>query len=311
MSLIECFRRAGCLVRSYSPSPGIDLCSRLSLSDGTEPARDGDHSASRYEDGARAPRNPWRQLTEAESRQLISPIPPADYARSVVIIRFPAPRSSRQIAAIRGDDPEAIEQGLFRAILEQCDIGEPIRCIGTIRSPPRLDTITVDPATRQRIGLHVDSWHKSSDGRTDRLPNRLSVNVGSEARYFLFLPVSLAEIRQILKANSVALPISPQDRTGVGRLFMERPPSAPVLRCRIEPWEAYLAGTENIVHDGSSLGQAEQDGTILCSAELACAPRRSPQTPRWKVDANPLPDHFVDRIPVNPLARRNSKIFIA
>jgi hypothetical protein len=40
---------------------------------------------------------------------------------------------------------------------------------------------------------------------------------------------------------------------------MERFPDMPTVRCRLGPGEAYIAPTENLVHDGSSIGQSEID----------------------------------------------------
>ena len=33
----------------------------------------------------------------------------------------------------------------------------------------------------------------------------------------------------------------------------------PIIRCRLAPGEAYVAPTENLVHDGSSVGQSDID----------------------------------------------------
>ena len=43
----------------------------------------------------------------------------------------------------------------------------------------------------------------------------------------------------------------------IGREFMERFPDVPVVRCRIGPGDAYIAPTENLVHDGSHSGKAK------------------------------------------------------
>jgi hypothetical protein len=40
---------------------------------------------------------------------------------------------------------------------------------------------------------------------------------------------------------------------------MEKYPEIPIVRCRLRPGEAYIAPTENLVHDGSSVGQGDID----------------------------------------------------
>ena len=47
--------------------------------------------------------------------------------------------------------------------------------------------------------------------------------------------------------------------TVLARQFMEQFPDVPVIRCRLAPGEAYVAPTENLVHDGSSVGQSDID----------------------------------------------------
>ena len=39
----------------------------------------------------------------------------------------------------------------------------------------------------------------------------------------------------------------------VSRLFLTKYPNYPVFRIKIEPGEAYIAPTENIIHDGAKL----------------------------------------------------------
>lgn len=268
-------RRAKRHVRVYSEPGGPDLQSRLSLSNGTRVAIKADARGAVYERGARIPCEPWCSPTPEEFDLLISKQPPRDYGRSIALLRFPPPPSSHEIKAIWRDDPDAVERGLFSPILDVCEIGEPIDCIGTTENPPNLDTTTVDPQSRERIGLHVDSWHAPPGAHPDDLPNRVSVNVGVESRYFLFLPVSILEMRQILEEETGEVSVPLRDRTGLGRRFMERFPSTPAVRCRIAPWEAYLAPTENLVHDGSSFGQSDRDRhyTLLGQIRLVASRR--------------------------------------
>jgi len=40
----------------------------------------------------------------------------------------------------------------------------------------------------------------------------------------------------------------------IGKSFMSTFPNYPVVRVRLRPGEAYIAPTENILHDGSSAG---------------------------------------------------------
>jgi hypothetical protein len=93
-------------------------------------------------------------------------------------------------------------------------------------------------------------------------------------RYFLFVPMAV---------EGMARSLGPRVRgerlhnymTGLGRAFLSRYPDVPVMRCRVKPGEAYIAPTENIVHDGSSEGQGAschitlRGGCIFPGSEVA------------------------------------------
>jgi len=100
--------------------------------------------------------------------------------------------------------------------------------------------------------------------RRDRAINRVSINIGRNVRFFLFLPISIVEIAKIMSDALACGRVQVPDYTGLGRAFMERFPDFPVVRCRLAPNEAYIAPTENLVHDGSSEGQElDEHFTIL------------------------------------------------
>jgi len=253
--------------RLVTISVAADLLSpgRFEMSAGTrEPTREEAHGRFHYEDGARVPGEPWRPLTEAELDLLITHVPPQDYGLTVALVRLPGATAAER-ENVRLGDVDSIERHIFAPLLDICDIGEPITLIGAHSNSSGCLTTTIEPTTGAGIGLHIDSWERSpATNRTEAL-NRISVNIGEAERFFLFLPVSLAEIERLPKADLDADMISAEDVTGLARLFMKRFPWLPVVRCRLSPYEAYIAPTENLVHDGSSLGQTATDDhyTIL------------------------------------------------
>jgi hypothetical protein len=50
--------------------------------------------------------------------------------------------------------------------------------------------------------------------------------------------------------------------SAIARDFMRAFPSYPAVRLRIRPGEAYIAPTENIAHDGSTIGMDAMDITL-------------------------------------------------
>jgi hypothetical protein len=122
-----------------------------------------------------------------------------------------------------------------------------------------LTTTTIDWNVERYIGLHVDNWDSEPLETRDRAKTRICVNVGKAARYFLYLPISVFEITTSLAREIAESGIAAPDYAAMGRLFMTRFPDFPVIRCRLDPNEAYIAPTENLVHDGLSIGQSGPD----------------------------------------------------
>jgi hypothetical protein len=60
--------------------------------------------------------------------------------------------------------------------------------------------------------------------------------------------------------------------------FMTLFPSYPVVRVRIHPGEAYVAPTENILHDGSSIDMNAMDITFSIRGRFSLSPRCGAQS---------------------------------
>jgi hypothetical protein len=129
--------------------------------------------------------------------------------------------------------------------------------------PPRLQTLTADHDTRDFVGLHVDSWSRNELGLShrDHFPNRVCVNLGADDRFFLFIniPVSQMDVLTEDKNTDAARAYGP---SSLAIDFMRSFPSYPVVRVRIRPGEGYVAPTENIAHDGSSIDMNAIDVTL-------------------------------------------------
>jgi hypothetical protein len=236
---------------------------RIELSSGTRAANMREtlnliHGAA-YEEGARLPREPWRRPTDQEAASLIMAAAPGNMANSIVIVKLPGEFSSNIREAVRSGSNESLEANLLRPLRTICELGEPLQCIGPSKNPANLQTVTFNRDSRRYNGLHVDNWDQIDLGSRHLATNRVCVNIGEGDRYFLFLPLSLMDIASVLSEE-----IGPQwEASGrytlIGREFMERFPDVPVIRCRLAPGEAYIAPTENLIHDGSSLGQNQID----------------------------------------------------
>ena len=213
-----------------------------------------------YEEGARLPRDPWRRPTAEEAESLIVAEVPRDMATTVAIIKLPGEFSDEVQQGIRSGSSESLEVNLLRPLRTICELGEPLHCIGPNKQPGNLKTVTINREIGRYISLHVDTWDRCDLDSLHLATNRICVNIGQDDRYFLFLPISLTAVARILAEEMGPDWEMPRGRyTVLARQFMERFPDVPVIRCRLAPGEAYIAPTENLVHDGSSVGQSDID----------------------------------------------------
>jgi hypothetical protein len=232
----------------------IELSSGTRLADVRETA-DLVHGAA-YEDGARLPREPRRRPTEAEAESLILTEVPSNMATSVAIVKLPGEFSIDRQEAMRSGKIESLEINLLQPLRTICELGEPLHCIGPSKNPAILKTITINHDVGRYNGLHIDNWDQLDLDSRHRATNRICINIGQDDRYFLFLPISLMEIASVLSKEMGPEWEAPARFTLIGRQFMELFPELPIIRRRLAPGEAYVAPSENLVHDGSSGGQS-------------------------------------------------------
>jgi hypothetical protein len=246
-------------IKIYVAPSCRDWAARIELSSGTRAAaihETAEHAhGATYEQGARLPRDPWRRPTEEEAAALVMSERPSNMATSVVILKLPDELRDG-LRKIRSNSEFEEIQDHLRTI---CELGRPLHCIGPSKNPANLKTVTFNQDTRQYNGLHVDNWDQLDLRSRHLATNRICVNIGQNDRYFLFLPFSLMDIARALLGEMGDDWEPPERPTVIGRQFMERYPEIPIVRCRLRPGEAYIAPTENLVHDGSSVGQSNID----------------------------------------------------
>jgi hypothetical protein len=240
--------------------PGEDG-SRLSVSAGLRVATAAEMAVG-YEAGAVLPREPWRPMTRAERDRVLCTDP--DPARDVAVVRLP-PGSLARIRAC-GEPVEVLSD--LRSV---CRLDGSLDVLGAGSNPPGRQTVTIAPETGRSIGMHLDSWDNLPLEARGLSSNRICVNIGRESRFFLFVPVSLMDMPALL-AERLG-PEEPPADTPLHRLFMAMFPEIPVLRCRVDPGEAYVAPTECLVHDGSSLGQTGLDEQFTVRGFITALPR--------------------------------------
>lgn len=253
------------------PQSDIDLSSRLLINDGTEQALSRGDLASSYLEKAIIPKDSWRSLSNRELFNLGVSTSEADTSSSVGIIKLPkqviSPFYSFESSIFKKQDELLLALQSFmwkEAILpikeyisqlKKDTVDDTIDAI-SIR-PPQLKTVSSNDKDLL-VGLHIDSWDRLPllDRRKSRV--RITVNLGLEDRYFLFVDLPAHSLFQILVNDAEDI----RNFTWggkVGREFMLRYSYYPVIKVRLQPGEAYIAPTENIIHDGSTEGKLHFD----------------------------------------------------
>ncbi|WP_293133573.1 hypothetical protein [Microcoleus sp. bin38.metabat.b11b12b14.051] len=247
---------------------------RVWLSSGTQLAVDNVPDRLQYCQGAFMPRAPWREPTPAESALLWTDEPPPHYA-GVGIVRLPADvlalladaaiaslTTPLQVAEFKSQEKCAqILDRLIDYFQPFCLSDAPPVISGMGGRQPGLSTATIDNKRGCRNGLHTDSWDNLSLDRKHEATNRICVNLGRDSRYFLFVNLTEMDIFEMLGYSD-----SPIGKLWTRQLtseFMQRYPEYPVVKLRIAPGEAYIAPTENMIHDASTADMKHLDVKVM------------------------------------------------
>lgn len=262
-----------------------ELAERVRLSAGTRPAGGEADRAIRYADGTYVPCRPWRRPSASEVA-LLSMDEPANGPEwrpsvDVAVIRVPDAMISGLADMLESRGlREAADPNSYQTIASHPRWSKNLAAIGKylagltderldwiyfrIAEPDRF-TLTKDEFGadgRKLAGLHVDSWDRLPLRHRNRSRNRICINLGREPRYSLFLNLPLMGM-----FDAIGL-CDPEDiyedfrGLYMGQRFMESWPQYPVIRLRIDPGEAYILPTDNLIHDASTEGNRFPDITL-------------------------------------------------
>ena len=219
---------------------------RFALSRGVR-AVNGDE---RYEPRAPVPLN-FETLGELPSPALRDDSMPA-HTRTVGVLPFSEALLHELRLAAASAKREALQETLpaiASEIARAWTVARPPRAVGFGQNAPGMATVTRDPRSGLLVGLHVDTLEAYNADRSSA-GNRISINIGKSPRHFLFVPY---DFRSLARAGTRSAAAS------VVRRFFESCAEVPVVGIRIEPGEGYVAPTECIIHDASTIGSRDPD----------------------------------------------------
>ena len=241
-----------------------------------------------YKRGSFVPKDTWRKPSNQERKKIFSEHYLGDFSKSIGIIRLPMhvirplQNAVLSLNTVQSDELNNLMSPILDHLKSyEIYVGYNSTMSGIASNPPNLSTVTFNGAEKCYIGLHLDSWDRMPLAKRAQSTNRICINIGQEDRYLLFINLTLMDMLEILRSKSRSLfefsrikqlienmlgkklieskfteSMNPYH---VGPLFMDSYSSYPVIKIRVSPGEAYIAPTENMIHDGSTLGKTFLD----------------------------------------------------
>lgn len=227
-----------------------------------------------YRSPSIVPAGEWRAPTEDEARDLFAS--PGEEMRpgltvSVLVmpedVMKPLDRLGLARIACVEEGEQILRTGAYGAAVEEAVAGlwpyverlEGLRLLGTSVQRGGLRTTSTNHDESGALtysGLHIDTWDDLSTDR-DLCSRQMCINLGAEDRFFVFVNRPVDDL-----ITSVEGAVSWPDYVRLGIEFTRRFPSHPVIKVRVRPGEAYIAPTENMIHDGSTIGTTSADVTL-------------------------------------------------
>lgn len=192
------------------------------------------------------PSDVWDPLSAVEVAALRSSEDNPDSA-TFEVVRVPF--ADGELDEVREGSVEfSLADGSQTASFDPFDGRHPSIFLGHTDSAGGQRTTTVDQRVDRRTGLHIDNWDKLPLPERNRSRRRIAINLGPGDRYVLVATLDICDLHAVHPIDA-SFP-----RTGDIHEFLRRGGDLRCVRIRFEPGEGYIAPTELVPHDGSTLG---------------------------------------------------------
>lgn len=258
-------------IRIYSAlGSSVSAADRLRVSHGT--IRNFPVVRDDYREGAILPREPWRPLTAEESQPTWTEqfVPIAN--STIALLKIPEAlyqpfvemgtaelETAERYNQLRKTEPFRNAVMELLSYLEEFRQHEGAFEIAAVLTQPGLPCVTLDRTVDKYVGLHFDDWdhlYLSSRGLGQ---NRILVNLGREAREFMVINLPVSDLVAAVREGGGEIGDHHSEWRDLVQKFCQMYPNYPVLKIKVEPGEAYIAPTENLIHDGTTLGRTAPD----------------------------------------------------
>ena len=229
-----------------------------------------------YDSDAYIPNHNWKILSNIEKEILISKNDKDSYATSILLQKLP----NEIISLIEKlninnckDYPsvlnafsenavtvEIIQEQINEILFQYSKVNNQLEFHRIVFNPPQIETLTyyIENKKLNFVGLHIDRSTVFDFTNVESSKNRLCINICNEDRIVYFVNLSLNQMLLILK-DVAKVDISNISVNNVGFHFFQQFPNYPVIKIIQSPYEYYIMPTDNVLHDGSSLGKSNHD----------------------------------------------------
>lgn len=245
-----------------------------------------------FEEKAFLPKKNWRPL-DATELKVLKPTGSHNVGNTICIGDIPEDlkllfqqlhldkcRSRDDVFAVFRDNPETTTKintatDLF---LQRKSGGQPYKFHYLGTNLPDLEVVacdtTVMPAgykeeDKRYMGIHNDGTKYVSPYQLHKLGNRLTINLGTEPRSFLFVNLTIVQalnkLKQVMNIDEHKI-----DIINIAEYFFKYFPDYPVVKITQQPYQYYIAPTDNCFHDGSTLGMKSLDIILVYFGMFTC-----------------------------------------
>ncbi|MFY0256415.1 hypothetical protein ACDQ55_20960 [Chitinophaga sp. 30R24] len=257
----------------------IDPSNRLWISEGIEAADEklDCYNDRKYNEFAFKPKGEWRKAENEEEQNILTSRRDIDFKCNLALLKIPTrlEESLRDIDLGRlnsiGEAKQKIQsyKSLFDRLNSELNDFALANTLGNTLKPhihglfyvkPGLETIgTTD---NEYIGLHIDNGDAMKVNELHKAPNRICINIGYEDRYFLFVNKTASDILTELQVRK-EINIRSYKEMQLVYDYLHHNPRCQVIKLVQKPFEAYIAPTEHIIHDGCTEGKSRTDVSLV------------------------------------------------
>lgn len=252
---------------------------RLLISSGVENAASAFdiYSYKKFSEAAYKPIDNWRKPTKQEQKLLVSETDQMFQAHNIAIKRldddliklfsqfdFSNCKDKFEVADVfKGN--LAVSQEIntkLNTLIKRHSPNKEFSFFRFVINRPAIQTLSYKPDGKEYIGLHIDTSSGLDLPDLDYSRNRISINIGKEARSVIFINLRLSEVVSLLNEKA-GIAVSQINLDNIAQFFFTHFPEYPVVKFLQYPYEYYIAPTDNFFHDGSSIGMKTQDVTLI------------------------------------------------